>query len=154
MPTTIQDFVADATLKASKDLTTAFLRIPEDKRDWSPDGKARTALDQYAECALLNGYTAVTLATRQMAAGSMENFSREMTKLKAQDWEQTYALFQANTAQVLTAIRAISEEGMGVEMPMPWGPMTAGQIMAYSQWNMTYHEGQINYLASLLGCLG
>ena len=34
MPTTIQEFLADATLKASKDLTASFLVIPEDKRDW------------------------------------------------------------------------------------------------------------------------
>ena len=42
---------------------------------------------------------------------------------------------------------------MGVEIPMPWGPMTIGRMITYPQWNMTYHEGQINYLASLLGCL-
>ena len=153
MPTTVQDFLADATLKASKDLTTAFLRLPEDKRDWSPDGKARTALDQYAECALLCGYTAETIATRQVAAGSMENFPREKTELKAQDWEQIHALFQANAAKVVSAIRAVTEEGMGAEVSTPWRPMTVGQIVAYPQWNLTYHEGQINYVASLLGCL-
>ena len=151
MPTTVQEFLADATLKASKDLTTAFLRIPEDKRDWSPDGKARTALDQYAECALLNGYTAETIETQQMAAGSMENFPREKTELKAQDWEQIQALFQANTEKIVSAIRAVTEADMGVEIPMPWGPMTVARMITYPQWNMTYHEGQINYVASLLG---
>lgn len=151
MPTTVQDFLADATAKAAKDLTTAFLRLPEGKRDWSPDGKARTALDQYAECALLNGYTAETIRTRQMAAGSMENFPREKTELKAQDWEQIHALFQANSAKIVSAIRAVTEEDMGVEIPMPWGPMTVARMITYPQWNMTYHEGQINYVASLLG---
>ena len=153
MPNTIQDFVADATLKAAADLTTAFLRIPEDKRDWSPDEKARTALDQYAECALLCGYTAETIETRQMAAGNMENFSSEKTRLKTQDWQTIYALFQANTAKVAAVIRAVVAGDMDTVISLPWRPMTVAELISYPQWNMTYHEGQINYIASILGCL-
>ena len=153
MPTTVQEFVADATLKASKDLTTAFLRIPEDKREWSPDGKARTALDQFAECALLNGYSAETLQTRQITPSRMENFPQEKDALKAQGWERVRARLEENTAKVADAIRAVTEEGLGAEVATPWRPMTVQEILAYPQWNMTYHEGQINYLASLLGCL-
>jgi hypothetical protein len=36
---------------------------------------------------------------------------------------------------------------------MPWGPMTVSQILGYPFWNMCYHEGQINYIASMLGTL-
>ncbi len=32
--------------------------------------------------------------------------------------------------------------------------MTVAQIASYPYWNMCYHEGQINYIASMLGCLG
>lgn len=153
MPKTIQGFLADAAQKASVDLTTAFLRLPEEKRNWRPDEKARTALDQFAECVLLNGYTAETISTRQMAVGSMENYPREKTEVMAQDWEQIHARFQSNTAKVVAAIRAVSEEDMEAAVSMPWGPMTVAQIITYPHWNMTYHEGQINYLASILGCL-
>jgi hypothetical protein len=31
--------------------------------------------------------------------------------------------------------------------------MTPAQMITYPHWNMTYHEGQINYIASILGCL-
>ncbi len=153
MPQTIQDFLADATQKASADLTTSFLRIPEEKRDWSPDTKARTALDQFAECVLLNGYTAETITTQQMAAGRMENFTREKAEVMAKDWKQIQAQFQVNTAQIVAAIRAVSEEDMSAVISMPWGPMTVAEMIAYPHWNMTYHEGQINYIASILGCL-
>lgn len=153
MPKTIQDFLADATQKASADLTTAFLRIPEDKRNWSPDSKARTALDQFAECVLLNGHTAEVIVTHQMAAGSVDNHSQEKTAVMAQDWAQIYAQFQANTSKVVAAIRAVSEDDMDAVIPMPWGSMTIAQMITYPHWNMTYHEGQINYIASILGCL-
>ena len=31
--------------------------------------------------------------------------------------------------------------------------MTLAQVIAYPHWNMSYHEGQINYIASMLGLL-
>ncbi len=43
---------------------------------------------------------------------------------------------------------------MDAVIPMPWGPMTVAQMITSPHWNMTYHEGQINYIASILGCLG
>jgi len=50
LPNRLQDFLAPAAAKASAELVTAFLRLPEDKRTWSPAVTARSALDQMAEC--------------------------------------------------------------------------------------------------------
>lgn len=118
------------------------------------DEKSRTALDQFAECVLLNDYTAETIETKQMAVGSMENFFTAKTELKTQGWDEIHALFQTNSAKVESAIRAVSEEEMGIEISMPWRPMTISEMITYPHWNMTYHQGQINYIASILGCLG
>ncbi len=41
----LQTFFANAAEKAAQDLVTALLRVAEEKRDWSPMGNARTALD-------------------------------------------------------------------------------------------------------------
>jgi len=150
---TIQDFLADATLKASQDLTTAFLRIPENKRNWSPDEKARTALDQFAECALLCGYTAETITNKRLAPGSMERFFPEKAELQTKTWEKIHAEFDSNAAKVVAAIRAVTDEEMEMEITI-WRPMTIATLIAYPHWNMTYHEGQINYIASILDCLG
>jgi len=48
MSNTLHDFLSTATQKAADDLGAAYLRIPEDKRGWSPEGKARTALEAMA----------------------------------------------------------------------------------------------------------
>ena len=61
MSNTMQEFLATATQKQAENLIAAFERLPEDKRGWKPDEKARSASNQFAECALLAGYTAALL---------------------------------------------------------------------------------------------
>ena len=152
MPQTVQEYLAGAAQKAAADLTKSYLTIPEEKRDWSPDEKARSAMDMYAECVLLNSYTADTITTQSMS-GSMESFLRDKVGVKVLTWELMHAQFEASVAKIVAAIRGVKEEDMEVEIAMPWGPMTPAQLIAYPHWNMTYHEGQINYIASILGCL-
>ena len=64
MPNSLQVFLTAAPHKAAADLVTALLRLPEEKRDWSPAETARTAIDRVAECAILNGKTASLIRTR------------------------------------------------------------------------------------------
>lgn len=153
MPNTLQDFLVTATQKASTDLVAAFLRLPEDKRNWSPDGDARTALDQMAECAVLNGHTADLIQTRQWQSDWMETFFRAKAETVAQGWEPMQARLEENTDRVIAVIRAVPDADLGIEIKMPWTSQTLAETLSYPYWNMSYHQGQINYLASMLGCL-
>ena len=153
MAGSLQGFLMRATQKAADDLVAALLRVPEDRRSWSPMDKGRTALDQVAECAILAGSTADLIGTRKWTMG--EDFSA-FIKAKdelAQDWNAVQALLTTNVAKVIEAIRDVPDEDLTVSIAMPWGPMTLDHILAYPYWNMSYHEGQINYIASMLGCL-
>ena len=153
MANTLQAFLAEATQKAADNLKTAVERLPEDKRTWSPQGDARSALDQAAEVAILNGATAELMKTRVFASDfDFSEFERMKAEL-AKDWNAVKALLDVNTPKVIAAIQATSDEELGVQVQMPWGPMTLAQIISYPYWNMSYHEGQINYIASMLGCL-
>ena len=149
----VQEFLAAAALKASADLETAVLRVPEDKRTWSPMGDARTALDMAAECAMLCGSTAELMKSRKWDT----NFDfAEYVRLKdelAKDWDVIKTLLTKNVAIAMAAIKAIPDEDLSIEITMPFGTMTLAQIAAYPYWNMSYHEGQINYIASMLGTL-
>lgn len=157
MSNTMQEYLATATPKQAENLITAFLRVPEDKRSWKPDDKARSAQNQFAECALLNGYTAALIEARQfpipMGDNAMEMFFRDMAAMEALPWDQLHARLLENTGKVVEAIRATPDDALSIEIDMPWGVQTLGQILAYPNWNMTYHEGQINYIASMLGSL-
>src|SRR5438046_3053896 len=149
MPHTLRDFLTGATPKAAAELAAALLRIPEDKRNWKPEGKARTALDQIAECALLNGNTAELIQTRTWVQHSFEDFLRAKAEAAAQDWERLHALLQENTNRVVAVIRAVPDDALSVEIELPWGKSTLAEIISYPYWNMTYHLGQINYIASM-----
>jgi len=153
MPIRIQDHFAQLTEKAAGDLLAAFDNLPADKRDWSPMGQARTALDQMAEVAILNGSTAELLKTHQFDPNfDFEKFAQQKAAL-AKDWTALKEMYDVNTPFVIQTIRHVADEDLEIEIQMPWGLMTISQIMGYPFWNMCYHEGQINYIASLLDCL-
>lgn len=152
MPNTLQEFLATGTQKAADDLTEAALRVPEDKRAWRPEDKGRSVLDQVAECALLCGYTADLLQSRVWTMDDFSVYMREKDEA-VKDWDKLKALLQENAKRVIAAIRAVPDADLGDEIQMPWTKQTLAEIVAYSYWNMTYHQGQINYIASMLGCL-
>jgi len=153
MSVSAQEYVATATERVAADFEAAFRRIPEDKRHWSPAEGSRSAADQLAEIALLNGSTASLVKTKAFPADfDMAQFFAVKGQ-HAQDIDGTLALLKENTAKVVDAIRNVPDDELSIEIQMPWGLMTVRQIMGYPLWNMSYHEGQINYIASILGCL-
>lgn len=153
MPNTLQDFLGTATQRASTNLVIAFLQLPDDKRAWSPSETARTALDQVAECAILNDYTAEVILKRQWRSDGFAGFLADKDALIAQGWEALQARLEESALRVSAAVSATPEDALQDEIALPWGNQTLAQMLAYPYWNMSYHEAQINYLASILGCL-
>jgi hypothetical protein len=150
MPNTLQDFLAVATQKDSMELMEAFLLVPEDKRTWKSEGTTRTALDQLAECALLNGYIADLIQTRKWTMNNFDIFRQEKAAAEALGWDHLRELLEKNTSRVADAIRAVPDDALDSEIETPGGKMTLAEIAARSYWNMTYHLGQINYIAAML----
>ncbi len=147
----LQKFLVTATQKASADLITAVGNLPEGKSSWSPFDKGRSAVDQVAECAILNGLSADLIAKRAFPADfTMEAFVSAKAELAAGDWESLKSLLAANTALVVASIEAVPDEDLELIIAMPWGERTLAEIMSYCYWNMSYHEGQTNYIASLI----
>lgn len=153
MSNTLHDFLSAGTQKAADDLLTAYARIPEDKQRWRPEGKGRTALDQVIECALLNGYTVDLIQNRRWAENAMETFMKDKAEAEVLDWDALQAKLQENTKRVIAALQAVPEGDLQDPIQMPWSTQSLAEVMAYPYWNMSYHQGQINYIASLLGCL-
>jgi len=149
MPKEIQNFLAEATEKAKANLIKAVESLPDDRRYWSPLDKGRSAVDQAAECAMLNGSTADIIASRAWPTDySMEQFFQDKSAL-ATSWEKTKALLEETTPKAMAAILSVADEDLKVSVDMPWGAMTLSEIMAYPLWNMSYHEGQTYYIQFL-----
>jgi len=151
--TSLQDYLANMTQKQAEQLDAAIKRIPADKREWSPMKDARSAMDQYAECAILTGSTAELIRTRNFGDPSKMNEFFENKKKLATDYAAGKKLLDENVPKAMDAIRSVKDEDLDVKIDMPWGPMTLRDIIGYPFWNMSYHEGQINYIASMLGTL-
>jgi hypothetical protein len=152
MSNTLQNFLVEATQTAATNLETALLRLPEDKRNWSSMGDARTPMDMVAECAILGDPTEIVQTRSFPMDFDFVAFGAQKTAL-ARDWEATRALLLKNVDRAVTTIQSIPDEDLGIEVEMPWGKFTIGQIISYPYWNMSYHEAQINYIASMIGCL-
>ena len=74
----LQNFLAGAAEKAAVDLEAALLRLPEEKRSWSPAETSRSAVDQIAECAILNGMTVEMITGRAWPANyDFEQYLKE-----------------------------------------------------------------------------
>ena len=140
-------------MKAKADLVEAYLRLPEEKRNWSPEPISRTALDQLAECVVVNKMTVNLLQTRVWAEDAFAKLMQAKEEALALEWQGLKTLLDENTRLLTEAIAAFPEEDLSLEVNMPWGAMPLSEVLAYPSWNMTYHLGQINYIASMLGCL-
>ncbi len=148
--TTMQQFLDVATRGQSEKLLTALQGLPDDKRAWSPASGSRSALDQVAECAMLNGSMAALLNGNPFPKDfSFEKYLQEKLEL-AQDPDRTVELLKTNTEAVCSAIAKLTDSDLEKSVQMPWGSMTFNEMVRYPLWNMSYHEGQITYIKLML----
>jgi hypothetical protein len=153
MPGSLQQFLATETKNAATELEKALLRLPEDKRGWSPMGSARTALDMVAECAMLSDVTKIVETRSFPKEFDFADYLKKKAEVATLDWDKLRTMLHESTDRSVKALLLVPDEDLGVQIEMPWGPISLAQVISYPYWNMSYHTGQINYLASMLGCL-
>jgi len=145
----LQTFLAGATTKSANDLIVLIDGMPEAQRSWSPLDKGRTALDQAAECAIINGAMVKLIETKTFPSTfSMEQFNSTKADL-AKDWASLKSLLQSNTSAAIAAIESVPDSDFGIEIDLPWGKSTVLQLLSMPFWNMSYHQGQITYITVL-----
>jgi len=149
-PYSLQNFLADATQKTSDALLAALLNLPAERRGWEPHGKGRSAIDQIAECAIVNGGVVEALKDPASAANyDMGGFESAKNALAA-DWDTLQTTFETTTTALVAAIRGLPDDSLGVSIELPWGTWTIAHLIGHPYWNMAYHAGQINYISSLI----
>lgn len=132
-------------------LFAAAKSIPADKLDWKPGPGARSALDQIQEVATaVDQFWSVFLDKR--VDWSPEKFQKWMEeRAQITCLEQAEAVCREQTKRLTEFVMALPESALDdpVETPVP-GFDRYADVLAYHLWNAGYHEGQINYIASLL----
>lgn len=137
--------------KKQKDVFAAARRLPADKLDWQPAPGARSALDQLQEIATAGEYFSAAHRERKIE-WSPERMQEWMeARSKITDLDELEKRCDANTQALFEDMRKMSESDLTLPVQMPFpGEFNLADILAYHLWNMGYHEGQINYIGSLL----
>ncbi|MFQ3586931.1 MAG: hypothetical protein SNJ74_00400 [Fimbriimonadaceae bacterium] len=150
-----QDAVVKATYRALEDVSRAALAVPEDKRDWSVGGEARSVLSQMREIALSAGWFLPIVRDRRLPEFSA-HAEREGERI-ADTFDSVEKCIEAareSTAELCREISAVRDEDLETEMQLPFGGgmvLTLAEIIELHRWNMVYHLGQINYIQLILG---
>jgi hypothetical protein len=148
---TVQALAARASKDVAVGLARTFSAMPAEKQTWSPLDEGRTALDQVAECAVINSWCAIVIRDHVVPAFEGETYKQECAKLDTPD--KALAALTSSTDQLVAAIENLQDEHLESTVQFPWDsePSTLGYATLVPYWNMTYHIGQINYIQTLYG---
>jgi hypothetical protein len=117
---------------------------------YQPLDKGRSALNQMVECAGLNLLVARILETQtvpELDGSALERLYRENDTA-----DKALALLSGGTDRLVKAIEAFPTEKLDDRVTLPFGggmEKSFAEVALMCYWNMTYHEGQINYIQTL-----
>jgi uncharacterized damage-inducible protein DinB len=129
----------------------AARQLPLDKLTWQPAPGARSALDQLQELATALDFNWSTYTERKVEWSQEKAERWKEHRSQFTDIDELEAMAQAGTERLAAFLADFdpADYSASVEFPIP-GTFTMADCLAYHYWNATYHNGQINYIASLL----
>ena len=107
----LQQQAAKMTRAAWEGLMRTAAFVPEEKRDWVPQGKARTLHDILVECAVLPGRYALLLGNEELPPPDREGYERAKAALS----EIEQRLTQNKRKQQIVATVAKRHRDTGVD---------------------------------------
>ena len=144
----IKDIAKGATIQQAELIVKDTKHIPEEKFCFCPMGCAKTARQVLAEVAGTNARIAAAIRGEDpaTAGGFVEKVEQASTL------EALGVLVRESAKIVCDAIDSLSEADLDEQLKMPWGAsFPAWQAILLPVSHMTYHDGQINYIQTLLG---
>jgi len=132
------------TQEAHRHLLTGLKYIADDKLDWVPMGSAKTPRQIALECA-----TAYKL-TGQLIRGEMPEWAPP-DPAAYPTRESVVAALDAALADLFSTLDALTSEQLAEKRQAPWGETTVGETIWMAFWHSVYHDGQLNYIQTLLG---
>jgi len=157
--TTLQQQASQMTREALDALFRAARHVPEDRREWSPMGEARSVQTLLYECALTTPFyiAAAQGRMKEFAALVPDEETQELWRRRsAAAWtlDGAEAVAQETFAELCEALEAVPNARLADIHPHPMDPSrqaTTADLLFLAYWNLVYHTGQINYLQTMLG---
>lgn len=145
------DLIATTTQKQLDRFFETFHSLPEDKQDWQPNPESRSALDQLQEIAVVFQGIPDAVTNRKLVMTQEDYANYMVERKKVTDVAKLEKMTREGTVRLLEFVRTVKPEELGDSVEMPWpGNFTVADLLGYHNWNMAYHEAQINYIAGLL----
>ncbi len=146
-----QELLINLTNKRVDGLFFAARQFPADKLDWKPTPASRSALDMLQEIATALDEFEGLFTSRKLEwdENSYMNWVSERSKITSLD--DLEAMTRDATQKLASLIQQsdTSTYAEPVQLPFP-GEFNVADVLAYHLWNMSYHEGQIYYIQTLI----
>jgi len=150
----VVDYIADA----ARDAATAAFKyadaVPADKLEWAPLDGGRSVMSLVQELAMTPTWQLISLDGPPVE-WSTETWEQQQAIMS--EWN-TIALcraqFDERFAKLEAFIREIPEEKFTDTKWLPYDggrDFTILEMLDYTRWNCTYHQGQIAYIQTLYG---
>ena len=145
----VKESLIGLTLQAKEFLTKDLKAIPADKQNTVFGGCSRSALNMVAECAgncdvmskILTG-TSIETSSPEVRAVFFGSFDTQ---------EKVLAFLDEKVASLVEVIKNLDEDTLGDDCPdFPFGKMNRFGIAQLPGVHMMYHDGQLNYIHTLL----
>lgn len=153
--TTVNETAATLAQQAADKLVKNLHAMPADKQQWKPPSDGRSAHDQVLECAVMNGMAAKILNDQAFPNFETMDWGGMFAKAAAENdtVEKLLGTLEKSTADLIAATKAFPADKLGesVMVPFDGSTRTWAEVIFFPYWNMTYHEGQINYIQLLYG---
>lgn len=149
MRITVTQLAASRTIMACESLIAAAASTATDRLNWVPMANAREVMDQLRECIVANRKWTEILKTRKYA--NLGPTVWEQVEAECTTLDKVTEKLKESAAALVTAIEAIPDDETADTIETEWGLYSLADCCLHAYWNMTYHEGQINYIQTLYG---
>lgn len=132
-------------------LLDAAKNVPNDKEDWNPEGKGRSAKG------ILEHMTASNLGFSRVIAGKplsmqVDKTNRKDVAMPAESFADAVKNYQRSIESVEKSMEGLADKQMFEERTLPWGDVSnAATAMNIVSYHTMYHAGQLNYMQTLWG---
>ena len=143
----------NAPSKALRWVCDCFLKdlhaLPERAFEQEFGGKARLLTDIVYEVNLVNDHIGMVIRNEEpfpwpegQWIKAPEDFGGKV---------HIIAAFEASSARILATAEGLSDADLQTTVMTEWGERTREERIRFMAWHVGYHDGQLNFIQSLLG---
>ncbi|HWA84309.1 MAG TPA: DinB family protein [Fimbriimonadaceae bacterium] len=149
-----QDFLAQSIEKKHEQVFALARTVPAERLDWSPGGQSRSVLDQLQELGIIVRFYVAMLqdkAAPEPTPDMFEKYQADRKKLATID--ECEASAKRHTDELTALIRSYSDEDLDLHIILPFmggKDLSMADLAMMVYWNLSYHEGQIQFILNML----